>query len=333
MNPKALLETIPQVLLFVFISPAVMGMLGWITARIQGRAGPSPLQPYRDLWKLFHRRAIIPETASWVFLSAPFVVFGCYLLIGALTPVVYLPESSQIMEDFGPPLADFLAMVALIGLARFSISLAGMDTGSPFGGMGASRGMFVYFLTEPTLVIGAYAMALNSFTTSLPGELLALVNNPSVNQPLPKLVNLSLWMFWGALLLVMLAEAGRIPFDNPASNLEVSMLSKAIQMEYGGFHLATLQWAEAMRITFFMTLLVNLALPGYMASALHSPWVNFLLILSYPLKLLILVILLAWWEVYNARLRLSATLGLGGLALAFAMFAVFLAFVMQYFNY
>jgi formate hydrogenlyase subunit 4 len=331
-----LVEVVPQVLLFLAIAPGVMGMLRWLKARLQGRRGPRAWQPYLDLWKLFHRSPVIPETSSWVFLSAPFIVFGCYLFTGGMVPVVYLPSYDQLLnQPNGPLLADFLVVIALIGLARFAIALAGMDSGSPFGGMGSSREMFVQVLSEPVLLMAAYGLALEARTTSVSGVMLA--QNSSVIAAKGGYLQHMAAHFSGpvilfvalALAVVMLAEAGRVPFAHPDSHQELSIARKGIHLEYGGYNLALLEWAEALRVTFFLTLLVNLLFPDTLASA-GTPAINWLLILAYPVKLLFMIVLLAWWEVTRARMRLRGGLTPAGVALALSTIAIILAFVWNY---
>ncbi len=348
MNFRSLIEILPQLLLYIAIAPGVVGMLRWFKSRFQGRQGPSPVQPYRDVWKLFHRRAVIPETTSWVFLAAPIIMFGCYVLIGAMVPVIFLPTHNQIFQqEYGPPMADFLVIVGLISLARFVLALAGMDTGTPYGGMGSSREMFLQILTEPVLVIVAYILALNWNTTSLSGVMSVQADTgkiiagsqtaggllPAVFAPLLNIINPLFILTFIALVLVMLAEAGRIPFDNPATHLELAMTGKAIQLEYGGHNLAFIEWAEAMRLTFFLTLLWNLFFPGWLASLDKSLMHNLGLILLYPLKLLVSVIALAFWEANHARRRLRGAVTPGGLALALSIFAIFLVYVLHYFAF
>lgn len=332
----ALVETLPQVILFMSIAPGVVGMLRGMKARIQGRQGPRVWQPYLDLWKWFHRQTVIPDTASWVFFSAPFIVFGCYVFIGAMIPVVYLPLYDQVLGQInGPPLADFLVVVALIGLARAAIVLAGMDSGSPLGGIGGSREMFTQVLTEPVFLMVAYGLALTGRTTSVTGGMIAQSGRlPDVaNGFVPNMVaHLSgpLFLFIAlALVLVMLAEAGRLPFDNPDSRQELSLSRRGIFLEYGGHHLALLEWAEAMRITFFMTLLVNLLFPDWLAAEGKGA-INALLILVYPVKLLVMTCLLAVWEETRARMRSRAIFAPAGLALIISMIAIVLAFVWSY---
>jgi formate hydrogenlyase subunit 4 len=327
MDPRSLFQTTLQMAFFLAIAPGVLGTLRWIKARIQNRQGPRPWQPYFNLWKLFQRQVVVPDTTSWVFLAAPFIVFGCYALIGAMAPIIYLPSYEQILHEVsGPPLADFLVIVGLTSLARFATALAGMDTGSPFGGMGSSREMFMHVLTEPVFLMVAYGLALTAYTTSLPGVMNAQPG--SFLEADPHLILIILILL--ALALIMLAEAGRIPFDNPSTHLELTMIGKAVHLEYGGFLLGLLEWAEAMRLTFFLTLLVNLLLPNLLVSA-GTGWLNTIfLVLIYPIKITIVLVFLAFWEETQAKLRLRGVIAPTGLALIFSMIAIIIVFVWHY---
>lgn len=321
------LRSIAQMLFFIVVSPVILGTLRWIKARLQGRSGPRIYQPYLDLWKLFHKRPVIPYVSSWVFIAAPLIVFACYCFLGLITPIVYLPETNDLINNpFGPPLADLLVIVYILGFTHFALGLAGMDSGSSFGSMGSGREMFINMISEPALILATYALAINTHTTSLPIimrycaqiNLVEFVNNPS------------LWLIFLALFTVMLAEAGRIPFDNPSTHLELTMIGKAISLEYSGPFLALLEWAEAMRLTFFLTLIVNLLTPFFLASGSVSPIDLLRAIGLYFLRIVLIMLALVLWELTRAKLRLRALVNPGGMALAFSILAIFVAVAMNY---
>jgi formate hydrogenlyase subunit 4 len=332
---QELLGAFLQVALYVGIAPGVIGVLRWLQARLQGRRGPRPDQIYRDLWKLFHKKPVVPDTASWIFSAAPLVVFSCYVLLGLLIPIVYLaPEtiSSEITIGvlFGRPWADLLVLIYLLGLARFALGLAGMDAGAPFGDLGSSREMFLHFLAEPTMIFVVFALALKAHTTSLPAILqhfMKLIDESGLSEIY---YDPALWLIGLALSLVTLAEAGRLPFDNPGAHLELTMIGKAIHLEYAGLHLALLEWAEAMRLTFFLTLMLNLFFPYLLGSPEQSLLRNALLILAYPFKLCLLLIILAVWEMTRAKIRLRAVAGPATLALVFSMLAVVIVVLREF---
>jgi formate hydrogenlyase subunit 4 len=320
MNVGEWLLSLGQGLICILVAPLAIGMLRWAKARLQGRQGPHLIQPYLDLGKLLGKRPVVPETASWVFRAAPYVVFTCYALLGFLVPIVYLPQGST------PSWADLLVLVYLLGLAKFTMALAGMDTGAPLAGLGSSRKMFVQVLVEPTLVVSVYALALRWRTTSLP----AIVYHNWQARPGAVFTDPTLLLAGLALVIIVLAEAGRIPFDNPATHLELTMFGKAIHLEYAGPHLALIEWSEALRLSFFLTLLSNMFAPWLLAANGLNPALNSMLILAYPIKLLALALILGAWEATRAKLRLRAVSGPAASALVFALLSAVVAVITYY---
>ena len=307
-----------DILLYVFVSPLVLGSLRWVRARLQGRRGPWPLQPYLDLWKLIRRRTLFPASASFVYKAAPGTVFVCMVLAGLLLPINFLPPLNPADQPMHPwPIADLVVLIYLLGMARFAIGLAGMDSGSPFGELGSSREMFIHFLAEPALILVAFALALRWGSTSLVQVLLACRK-----EGLELYLQASLWLILIALWLAAIAETGRIPIDNPATHLELTMTGRAVWLEYAGRHLGLLEWAEAMRLTFFLTLLINLTLPGLLVVAEGVNELKVFMILLYPLKLMVLVLGLALWELARAKLRLRAVAAPASMAMLFACLAI-----------
>lgn len=320
MNVNEWLLSIGQGLLAIMIAPLVFGVLRWTRARLQSRQGPRLIQPYLDLGKLLNKRPVVPETTSWVFRAAPYVVFTCYALLNFLVPIVYLPLGST------PPWADLLVLVYLLGLAKFAVALAGMDTGAPLAGLGSSRKMFVHALIEPTLVIIVYALALRWRTTSLP----AITYHNWQAGPATIFTDPSLLLAGLALVVTALAEIGRLPFDNPSAHLELTMFGKAVHLEYAGPHLALIEWGEALRLTFFLTLLSSLFAPWLLAANGLHPLLNGLLILAYPIRLLGLALALGAWEATQVKLQLRAVSGSAASALVFAVLSTIVAVVRHY---
>lgn len=324
---KAYFHSVSQMLLFIWIAPGVIGLLRFTRARLQGRQGPKIYQPYLDLWKLCRKKTVIPETASWLFLAVPFLIFSSYSFIGLIIPIVYLPNEQEVLgELFGSPLADLIIIAYILVLNRFMFSLAGFDSASPFGGMGGSREMFVNVICEPTLLLSIYALAINAHTTSLPGIIQFLAGLEVKNF----LANASFLLVIVSLSLLMLAETGRIPFDNPDTHLELTMMGKAIGLEYSGALLALLEWAEAMRLTFFLTLISNLLLP-FMVSKEETLGSGLLYVGFYILRLMILIFLLAVWELTRGKLRLRAIINPAAIAFIFSVLAVVVAVTVNYF--
>ncbi len=318
-NVNQFVTIVVQGLLYVLIAPLAVGTLRWLRARLQGRQGPSLFQFYRDLAKLWRKPPLQPETASWLFAAVPYTVFICYALLGVFFPTVYLMQTE-------PQLGDLLFLVYLLGLAKFVTALGGMDAGAPFGGSGSSREMFMHVLVEPTLILCLYALALQWHTSNLT-TLIAQIQSTLVEraQTIPTLLLVLL-----ALVVLTLIEAGRLPFDNPGTHLELTMGGQAIHLEYAGPHLALIEWAEAMRLVFLLTLLVNLALPWLLARAGYGLWSNALLILFYPFKLFILLLILAVWEITQVKMRLRTVVEPAALALVLALVSLIVAVVTHY---
>ena len=300
-----------QVSLFALISPAVIGTLWWIKARLLLRRGPPPWQLYLDLIKLFRiPSGQAPETTSWVYLAAPFTAFVCYALLAWATPPFNL--------GFIP--LDLVTVVYLLGFARFALALAGMDTGTPFGGMGSSREMFINVLAEPVLILVILALTLQRHTTDLTLSFsgFSLVGT---------IFSLSaLLLLWFALAFIAIMDNGLLPFDNPSTHLELTMIQKALHLEYSGRNLALIEWGEAMRLTFFLTLLSNLLMAQNLPF-LSTVTGNLLGPLLYFAKLLVGIALLALFEITQIRLRLRRVVIPWIAILLSALAAIFLVII------
>jgi formate hydrogenlyase subunit 4 len=310
---------IVQGIVYLILAPFVIGTLRWAKARLQRRQGPVPLQFWRDLLKLLCKRPVVPESGSWVFTVAPIVVFTCYASLGFLAPIFYLPARDA------SPAGGLVILIYLLGLARLAIGLAGMDAGAPFGGLGSSRELFIHILAEPTLIFIVYTLAWKWGTTDL---LLIIWQNHQAG--ILGVYASPLLLLLLALALVARAEVGRLPFDNPATHLELTMFGKAILLEYGGPQLALLEWAEALRLTFFLTLLVNLLGPWLMAVAGNDLIYNAFLALLYPVKLFILMLGLAFWEASQVKTRLRAVVTPALTALVITLIAALLVVAERY---
>ncbi len=278
-----------QAILFVAISPLSVGVVQWLKARLQGRRGPGPAQAYRDLWKLLRIPPTRPESSSAVFLAAPALMFTSYALLGLALPTVVVP---------GGPRMDFLLVVGLISLAKFSTTLAAFDAGSPFGPMSAGRQWFIQVLAEPTLLVLAYVFALSDRTTNVadlvaPSRLGLLTTHPIISIAI------------GALTFVLLAETGRLPFDRPGTHLELTMIEEGIMLEYSGRALALMWWGYALKLTFALSLVVFLVVPPEGAATLPAVVVSGV---AYLAKLGVLLVALALWETARSKMRLRAIL-------------------------
>ena len=193
-----------QMFLVVLIAPLVLGITRRVKARIHRRIGPPLLQPYRDIWKLMHKEAVLAHNASWLYRVAPYVVFATTWVAAALVPTY----ATGLLFSWS---ADVIALVALLGTARFMLALAGMDVGTAFGGIGSSREVMIATLAEPAMLLIVFTVALVAGTTQL-SEIATIFVNKSVGLR----VSLGLAMF--ALVFVAVAENARIPIDNPATD-------------------------------------------------------------------------------------------------------------------
>ncbi len=231
---------IAQVAILLFIAPVFAGWVKMVKCWFQGRTSPGLFQPYRDILKLFSKDVALAENASWIFRFTPYLVFGVTVLAGGIIPIISvdLPLSAT---------ADVIALVALFAIARFFTALAGMDIGTAFGGMGASREMTIASLAEPAMLMAIFAVSLASKSTSLSQMALVVSQGYSILRP-------SLAFALLAFVLIALAETGRVPVDNPATHLELTMIHEAMVLEYSGRHLALIEWAKMMKLFLFVVL-------------------------------------------------------------------------------
>ena len=284
------IAVIAQIAVLLFLSPFITGFGRTLKARLQTRRGPQVWQPYRDLYKLARKGMVIPETASWIFSATPFVLFSMTLLAGLLIPAI---SAEAPLSLFG----GVLAVVYLLALGRFFLALAGLDTGSSFGGLGSSREMTISAIAEPALMLAVFTVAIGAGSTNL-----SLVAQAALGQSWRFLAPQQMLAF-AALFIVLIAETGRIPVDNPATHLELTMIHEAMILEYSGPYLALIEWSAAMKQLVLMTLLVNVFFPW----GLSAGWSPLGLILSsivFVAKLLALAVVVALVETANAKLRL-----------------------------
>jgi len=242
-----LLIEVAQVFLVVALAPLVTGWVRLVKARLQGRIGASPIQPYRDLYRLLQQEAVVAHSASWLFRAAPYVTFSAVWLAAVLIPTF---TTDLVLA----PAADLIALVALLGVARFWTALAGMDVGTAFGGLGASREMLIASLAEPAMLMVTFSLSLVSGSTA-PSQIIAFVLSGSVG------IEVSMGLALAALVMVAVAENGRIPIDNPSTHLELTMVHEAMVLEYSGRHLALMEAAGMVRLTLFLALIGGLFAP------------------------------------------------------------------------
>lgn len=242
------LKVLAQLVVLLLLAPLVSGFIRKLKARLQMRRGPGVLQPYREIHKLLRKGMVQPDAASWLFSATPYVVFVATLLAGLMVPMV---TADTPVGLFG----GVLAVVYLLGLARFFLALGGLDTGSSFGGLGSSREMTVSALAEPTLMLAVFTVAIGAGSTALPE-----IAKAAIGQQWRFLAPSQVLAF-AALFLVLIAETGRIPVDNPATHLELTMIHEAMILEYSGPYLALLEWGASIKQLLLMTLLINVFWP------------------------------------------------------------------------
>jgi formate hydrogenlyase subunit 4 len=302
-----------QMVLVLLVAPLVLGVTRKVKARLLRRRGPGVLQPYRDLWKLMHKEAVLAHNASWLYRVAPYLMFALTWVAAALVPTY----ATNLLFSWS---ADLIAIVALMASARFTLALAGMDVGTAFGGIGSSREMLIASLAEPAMLLVAFTVALLIGTTQL-----SAIATSFVEQPVGLRVSLALALF--AFVFVAIAENARIPIDNPATHLELTMVHEAMVLEYSGRHLAMIEATAALKLVLYFSLIACLFVPFGMATGEKSVAALALGLASFLLKLLVLAVLLPVGETTVAKMRVFRyPVFLGG-AFAAAALAVFLLFV------
>jgi formate hydrogenlyase subunit 4 len=309
------LAVVIQTLLAVALAPALTGFVRWLKARLQGRRGAPPWQPYLELRKLFAKELVVSQTASWLLRVAPFVVFSTSIVVASLLPLVFVPVS---WDRAG----DLFAAVYLLLLGTFFLALAGLDSGSPFGGMGSSREMTVVALTEPTVALSVFALALTAGSTNF-GEIVRHTLGAPASALGPAHV-----LGFAALFVVALAETGRLPVDNPSTHLELTMIHEAMVLEYSGPHLALVEWAGSLKLFVFLALAANLFVPWGIARTL-APLALAGGFAALLVKLLVLAVAIAVLETRVAKLRLFRVPELLSASFVLALLAVMSTFFVR----
>jgi formate hydrogenlyase subunit 4 len=295
--------------------PLLVGLLRTLKARLVGRRGPRPWQPYADLAKMLGKEPVVSTTASWIFRVTPYVLVATMLVAALVVPVVV---SRPALTFAG----NIILLMYLFLLGTFFLALAGLDAGSAFGGMGSSREVAVAALAEPTIMVAVFALALRAGTINLGGVVerfaadALLVANPGH------------LLAFAAFFIVLLAETGRLPVDNPSTHLELTMIHEAMVLEYSGHYLALVEWASSMKLFLFLTLLANLFFPwGVSAAVAPGPVALGALVLAG--KLVVLTTALAVLETSVAKLRLFRVPELLAGSFALALLSVTSVFLLR----
>jgi formate hydrogenlyase subunit 4 len=313
--PEALLQLLVQlgqVLLVVAIAPGVTGLIRKVKARLQRRVGPPILQPYRDLRRLLGKEVVIADSTSWFFRAAPYAVFAATWVAAALVPTF----KTGLMFSWS---GDLIAIVALLGLARFFQAAAAIDTGTSFGGIGASREVMIASLAEPAMIMVVFTLSLVAGATQLSTIAHFMVTTGGLR------VSLAMALF--ALVIVALAENTRIPLDNPATHLELTMVHEAMMLEYSGRHLAMMELAASLRMVLYISLIACIFLPFGLVAQDASLGAEAVALLAYGAKVAVACVLLATFEMTTAKMRVFRVPNLLGIALMLGLLGTLLLFV------
>lgn len=289
MSVTGFLSQLLAIVMALLLAPLLTGWVNQWRCWLQNRSGPGLLQPYRMLHKLFHKESVVAEHASSLFRMAPYIVFGCMVLACAIIPTLStdLPLS---------PAADAIALVGLFAVARVFISLAAMDIGTAFGTLGARREMLIGFLAEPALLSVLFTASLISNSTALTSIVEYLAHKEFAIYP-------SLAFAGIAFTMVSFAENARVPVDNPATHLELTMIHEALILEYSGRHLALIEWASALKLFAYSCMGLALFFPWGIAEA-EAPLALIFAIPALVFKLAIGGFLLALIETLSAKMRI-----------------------------
>ncbi|GBD43336.1 Formate hydrogenlyase subunit 4 [bacterium HR40] len=303
-----------EMLLVVGLAPLLVGWVRKVKAHVFRRRGPSLLQPYRDLLRLFSKDALLAENASWISRTAPYVVFAAVWVAAALIPTF----AAGLVFHWA---ADLIAIVGLFGLARFALAVAGMDVGTSFGGIGSSREMLLASLAEPAMLMVVFTISLFAGSSQL-ASIVDFVLAGGIG------IRPSLGLALVAVAIVAIAENARIPVDNPATHLELTMVHEAMVFEYSGRHLAMIEAAAAVKLLAWLSLIAAIFLPFGMAPGPHSGFGAMAVgLLAWLAKLAVLATLLGLFEASIAKMRVFRVPEFLGGAFALGVLATVLLFV------
>ena len=305
-----------QMLLVLLLAPALLGFTRKVKARLLRRRGPPVLQPYRDLLRLIRKEAVLAENASWLFRSGPYMIFAATWVAAALVPTF----ATGLTFSWA---ADMIAIVALIESARFFLALVGMDVGTSFGGIGSSREMMFASLAEPAMIMIVFTVALVAGSTQL-----SVVANHMLELGS---LRVSLGLALVALIIVAVAENARIPVDNPATHLELTMVHEAMVLEYSGRHLAVIELAAALKLLLYVSLIACIFVPWGLAPVGGTAEAYAIGVATYVAKLFAGGFLLVVFETSIAKMRVFRVPEFLGIALMLGLLGTLLLFVSRSF--
>ncbi|KOF15235.1 formate hydrogenlyase [Ensifer adhaerens] len=310
---SALLVQAVQMVTVVLLAPLLTGFIRKVKSRLLRRQGPSVIQPYRDILRLLRKEVVLAENASWLFRVTPYVIFAVTWVAAAIIPTF----ATGLMFSWT---ADLIAIIALLGSGRFFLALAGMDVGTSFGGIGSSREVMIATLAEPAMLLIIFTLALVAGSTQL-STIAAFMTSPQVG------LRVSLGIALIALIMVAIAENARIPVDNPATHLELTMVHEAMVLEYSGRHLAMIELAASLKLQLYISLIACMFVPWKLA-VLEAGLAAYLVgLLAYLAKLAVGGTLLALFETATAKMRIFRVPEFLGAALMLGLLATLLLFV------
>jgi formate hydrogenlyase subunit 4 len=302
-----------QIALVLALAPLLTGWVRVVKARLVRRRGPPLLQPYLDLWRLMRKEAVLAESASWLFRVAPYLIFAATWVAAGLVPTF----ATGLQFSWS---ADLIAIIALLGSARFFLALAGMDVGTSFGGIGASREVMIASLAEPAMIMIVFALALLAGSTQL-----STIAGYMLSSNVGLRVTLALSLV--SLIMVALAENARIPVDNPATHLELTMVHEAMVLEYSGRHLAVIELASSLQLLLYVSLIACVFAPWGLAPAGADLLAHSLGLAAWLGKLFVAGTLLAAFETATAKMRVFRVSAFLGGAFMLGILGVLLLFV------
>ena len=302
-----------QMMVVLALAPLLAGYVRTLKALLVGRQGPPLAQPYRDLLRLLRKEVVLAHSASWVFRATPYLVFAATWVGAALVPTF----ATGLLFSYA---ADMIAIVALLGSARFMLALAGLDVGTSFGGIGTSREMMIASLAEPAMLMVVFTLSLLAGSTQL-SSIAAFMQGPGVG------LRVSLALALVALVMVALAENARIPVDNPATHLELTMVHEAMVLEYSGRHLALIEAASFVKLLLYISVIACVFTPWGIADAGEGFAATLTGLAAYGGKLALAGFLLAVFETAIAKMRVFRVSDFLGAALMLGVLATLLLFV------
>jgi formate hydrogenlyase subunit 4 len=304
-----------QVALVLALAPLLTGFVRKTKAHLLRRQGPPLVQPYRDLLRLLRKEAVLADSASWLFSAAPYLIFAATWVAAALVPTF----AAGLVFSHA---ADMIAIVALLGSARFMLALAGMDVGTSFGGIGSSREMMIASLAEPAMLMVVFTLSLLAGSTQL-SSIATSMQSPEIG------LRVSLALALVGLVMVAIAENARIPVDNPATHLELTMVHEAMILEYSGRHLAMIETASYLKLLLYVSVIACVFFPWGIAVSGQGLAAYLAGLAVYVLKLAAGGFLLAVFETAIAKMRVFRVPDFLGASLMLGFLAALLLFVTQ----